>query len=129
PPGRSARSRRAAPQGERQSSACVRSWSYCPAGAAERAPEACEIVDVTRVRVSGGQDRSSPCRRRPGWLAIGRGGVTAEAAHRRPIRHSRWRRGLVHTRELAGAVDDLAADDGEGRGDVGDLALGAGEVV
>src|SRR4029077_12576319 len=95
---------------------------------AERTPEACEIVDVTRV-VSGGQDHSSHRRRRPGWLAIGRGGVTAEAAHRRPIRQSRWRRALVHTRELAGAVDDLAADHGEGRRDVGDLALGAGEIV
>src|SRR5439155_27229932 len=58
-----------------------------------------------------------------------RGGVTAEAAPRRPIRQGWWRRGLVQTRELAGAVDDLAADHGEVRRDVGDLALGAGEIV
>src|SRR5258708_25789262 len=32
-------------------------------------------------------------------------------------------------RELAGAVDDLAADHGEVRRDIGDLALGAGEIV
>src|SRR5882724_2312264 len=32
-------------------------------------------------------------------------------------------------RELAGSVDDLAADHGEVRRDIGDLALGAGEIV
>jgi hypothetical protein len=36
---------------------------------------------------------------------------------------------VVELGEVAGGVDDLAADDREQRRGVGDLALGAGEVV
>src|SRR5258705_12639740 len=67
-------------------------------------------------------------RYRPRSLAVAPGGVTAKATHRRPIRHSRWRR-VIQMRELSSTVDDPAADDGEVRCDVGDLVLGTREVV
>jgi len=54
--------------------------------------------------------------------------VAAEATHRRPVGHRRrWRR--LQACEVAGGIDDLATDDGQVRDGIGDLALGAGEVV
>src|ERR1700730_9935677 len=100
-----------------------------PAGAAERAPERCEVADVPRVDATAGRSDSWYCRFRGRSLAIVPGRVPAETAYRRPIRHGRWRRRLVQMREFSGPVDDLAADDGEVRCDIRDLGLGAGEIV
>src|SRR6266478_1429943 len=102
---------------------------YSPAGAAERAPERCEVADVPRAHATAGRSDSWYCRFRRRSLAIVPGRVPAETAYRRPIRHGRWRRRLVQMREVFSTVDDLAADHGEVRRDVRDLGLGAGEVV
>src|SRR5262249_31341579 len=55
--------------------------------------------------------------------------VSAEVAHRRPVRH-RWRRNQVIQRfEISSAVDNPAAYDREVTSDAGDLAVRTGEEV
>src|SRR2546428_1307184 len=103
------------------------SWS--PATAAAGAPEGREVTGVSRASVCAGCSGLSQCRSGRRLLAIGPRAVTTEAAHWRPIGHGGRRRGLIKLREFSGTVDDLAADDGEVRGDVRDLGLRAGGVV
>src|SRR5260370_31516747 len=57
------------------------------------------------------------------------GGVTPEAAHRRPSRHRRRRRRRVEAREDAGPINDPATDDRQLGNGVGNFALGAREIV
>src|SRR6266850_5971235 len=101
--------------------------SECPARAAERAPEALEVVGrraagpgaavVVAVNAAG-----------DGLAVLGRGGVRAKATHRRPIRHCRRRR-RVEAREAARGIDDPAADDRQLGDRIGNVVLGAREVV
>src|SRR5258706_216101 len=93
--------------------------SECPARAAERAPEALEVVGrrgsgpgaavVVAVNAAG-----------DGLAVLGPDGVRAKAAHWRPIRHCRRRR-RVEAREAAPGIDDAPPDDrqlGDGVGNV-----------
>src|SRR5260221_3933709 len=57
------------------------------------------------------------------------GRIATKPSYRRPIRHGRRRRRFIEMREIAGAIDYLAAQNGEVAGDVGDLAFGAGEEI
>src|SRR5258706_3642399 len=54
--------------------------------------------------------------------------VTNERAHRRPIRHCRWRRS-VEAREDAIGINDPATDNRQFRNDVANLSPGAREIV
>src|SRR5260221_2352057 len=101
--------------------------SECPARAAERAPEAPEVVGrrgsgpgaavVVAVNTAG-----------DGLAVLRECGVRAKAAHRRPIRHCRRRR-RVEAREAARGIDDPAADDRQLGNGIGNLTLGAREIV
>src|SRR5260221_1806666 len=83
--------------------------SECPARAAERAPEAPEVVGrrgsgpgaavVVAVNTAG-----------DGLAVLRAGGVRAKAAHRRPIRHCRRRR-RVEARGAAPGLDESAPGD------------------
>ena len=64
-----------------------------------------------------------------GAFGVGPAAVTAEAAHRRPVGHRRWRRLVVMHLELGRAIDHRAADHRQQRRRVGDLGFGAGEEV
>src|SRR6516165_10400331 len=81
------------------------------------------------VRATAGGGRRSANRSLAGLVVLGPGSIPAKAPNRRPIRHCRWRRGLVESREVASAIDHLAADYSQFGRDAGDLILGAGEVV
>src|SRR5258706_6969863 len=93
------------------------------ARAAERAPEALEVVGRRGARpdatVVVGVDTAGD-----GLAVLGPRDVTAKAAHRRPIRHCRRRR-RVEAREAAPGIDDPAADDRQLGGGVGNLVLRA----
>src|SRR5262249_57366349 len=64
-----------------------------------------------------------------GALGIGPGRVAAEGAHRRPVGHRRRRSTRIVLGEVAGSVDNLATDDGQIAGRVGDLVVRTCEVV
>src|SRR6516165_4805490 len=81
------------------------------------------------VRATAGGGRRSANRSLAGLVVLGPGSIPAKAPNRRPIRHCRWRRGLVESREVAGAIDHLAADYSQFGRDAGDLILGADEVI
>src|SRR5258706_16193698 len=55
--------------------------------------------------------------------------VSAEAAHRRPIRHRRWGRRAIERLEVARTVNNAAANYGEVACRVRDLAFGTGEEI
>src|SRR5437773_1311677 len=57
------------------------------------------------------------------------GGVTPEAAHRRPGRHSRGRRRRVEAREDAGPINNPATDDRQLGNGIGNVALRAREII
>jgi hypothetical protein len=111
------------------------------AGAAERAPEALEIVDRrstapgAAVAVPVDTAGAGAAARLIELLAVhlpatlvAPGGVTAEPARRRPFRHRRRRR-RVEAREDAGRVNDFAADDRQLGNGIGNVALRAGEII
>src|ERR1700733_445950 len=60
---------------------------------------------------------------------IGPGTIAAVTPNRRPVRHGRWWCRFIEAGEIAGAVNHAATDNGQLRDRVGDLVLGAGEVV
>src|SRR5258708_4104368 len=100
------------------------------ARAAERTPEALEVAGrrgsgpgaavIVAVNATGAMDALTALH--------GRGGGPAKAAHRRPVRHCRRRR-RIEAREAACGIDDPAADDCQLGDGVGDVLLGAREVV
>src|SRR6516165_2771417 len=115
-----------------------------PAGAAERAPEQFQIrdrqlarpcagmvmpVDGTCIRAITAHRELAAKRRLCCARRIGPGAIAAEAAHRRPVRHCRWRSTFIVSGKITGGVDNLATNDSEIGSRVGDLALRAGEIV
>src|SRR5258708_11513526 len=118
--------------------------SHRPAAAAERAPEALQVgdgqlagprrrmlmaVNAARMGAAAGRGRPAQHRRLARRDRVAPGGIAAEGADRRPMRHRRRRRALVERREVARTADHLAADHGEGGGRVRALVLGPGEIV
>src|SRR5262245_13273379 len=116
--------------------------SHRPAGATERAPEALEIgnrkparpgacmimtMDAAAIDAAAELRCLHPRRARRTFLCPG--AVAAKTAHRRPVRHRRRRRRLVERSKIAGAIDDLAADDRQLTGDICDRGFWAGEVI
>src|SRR5258705_8601066 len=107
------------------SSIMSREVSEREARAAERAPEALEVVGrrgsgpgaAVVVAVNAASD---------GLAVLGPGGARAKATHRRPIRHCRRRR-RVEAREAAPGIDDAAAHDRQLGDGVGNILLGAPE--
>src|SRR5215510_6005620 len=115
-----------------------------PAGAAKRAPESSEVadrhtvgprrrmimaMDAAATRTTAGWSPHMHGRRARGDPRTRPRGVTAELPNRRPIGHRWGRRALVEPREVATAVYNPAANNGQVRRDVGNLFVRTGEVV
>src|SRR5262245_26730253 len=110
--------------------------SHRPAGATERAPEAfeignrksarpgaCMIMAVDAATIGTAAELRGLHPRRPRRAFLCPGAVAAKTAHRRPVRHRRRRRRLVERSKIAGAIDDLAADDRQLAGGISDLGF------
>src|SRR5580704_8197683 len=86
-------------------------------------------MDTACIRTAAGHRKRAIERRLAGILRIGPGGIAAEGADRRPLRHRRRRSAFVEGGKCACAIDYLSANNGEVGGRVGDLILEAREIV
>src|SRR5260370_31141276 len=86
-------------------------------------------VNAARIRADTTHRELVVKRRLSGTARVAPGRVAAESAHRRPVWHRGRRCTLVKTCKVAGAVDDLSADDRELRRRIGDLVLRPRAIV
>src|SRR5579859_7714709 len=86
-------------------------------------------VNAAILDAPAGQRRLALQRLRTTKLRIAPCGIATIGTHRRPIRRRRGWNGFIESGEVPGAVDDLAADDGEIGSGVSNFILGASEEV